>query len=107
MEIAGVLDIIDSVEFSFRPHFKFRAKQRGIDFDLAVRFYQKSEKRYWDNLRKHHVAIGTIKVDGRRRYLMLAYDKIGNEIEFITIHFIREREIQNKLNSGRWKNEQN
>lgn len=74
MEITRVLGIIGSVKFSFRPHFKFRAKQRGIDSDLAIEIYQKSEKRYWDNLRKHRVAIGTIKVDGRRRYLMLAYD---------------------------------
>lgn len=95
------------MRFDFRPHFKFRAKQRGIDPDLAIKIYKKSTKRHWDILRKHHVVIGTIKIKDKRRHLMLAYDKIGNGIEFITIHFIREKEIKNKLNSGRWKNEQN
>lgn len=58
-------------------------------------------------LRGHYVVLGSVRIKDRRRSLIVAYDKIGDRIEFITIHFIRDKEIANKINSGRWKNEQN
>lgn len=93
--------------FEYRPHFKYRAKQRGIAPNLAKKIFKKSPKSYWDVLRGHNIVLGSIKIKDRRRNLIVAYDKIGDRIEFITIHFIRDKEITNKINSGRWKNEQN
>ncbi|MEK7581543.1 MAG: hypothetical protein AAB512_04640 [Patescibacteria group bacterium] len=103
---AGILDN-KLMKFNFRPHFKFRAKQRGIDASLAKKIFKKPSKRYWDTLREHNIVPGSIRIKDRRRNLIVAYDKIGDRIEFITIHFIRGKEITNKINSGRWKNEQN
>lgn len=95
------------MQYDFRPHFKYRAKQRGINSNIAVKFFKKSSKRYFDTLRKHSIVIGTITDNGNRKHLVVAYDKIDTRIEFITIHFVREKEIKNKINSGRWKDEQN
>lgn len=95
------------MKYDFRPHFKFRAKQREIDSNLAVKIYKKPVREFWDTLRKHNIAIGTIEANKVRRHLMVAYDKIDQRIEFITMHFIREKEIENKIKSGRWKDEKN
>ena len=95
------------MKFEYRPHFKFRAKQRGIDSSLAKKIFKKPSKRYRDTLRGHNIVLGSIMIRFRRRNLIVAYDKIGDSIEFITIHFIRDKEITNKINSGRWKDEQN
>ena len=94
------------MQFDFRPHFKFRAKQRGINSNLAIKIFNKSTKRYKDVLRKHDIVLGTTNVKDKRKHLIVAYDKIDNRIEFITIHFIRKKEIENKINSGRWRYEE-
>lgn len=95
------------MKFVYRPHFKFRAKQRGIEPNFAEKIFKKSSKRYWDTLREHYIVLGSAKIKDKRKNIMLAYDKIGGRIEFITTHFIRDKEITNKINSGRWKGEQN
>jgi len=56
---------------------------------------------------EHHIAVCQMKFKNRVRNLMVAYDRIGDTIEFITAHVIREKEIKNKIKSGRWKHEQN
>ena len=91
--------------FTYTTHFKFRAKQRKISLKLAREIYSQASTKLFDNLRNHHIAIAKLKVRGKRRKLMLAYDKINDMIEFITVHIIREKEIKNKIISGRWKYE--
>ncbi len=71
------------MKFEYRPHFKFRAKQRSLDPGLAEKIFEKSSKRYWDTLREHYIVLGSIKIKNRRKNLMLAYDKIGDGVEFI------------------------
>lgn len=93
------------MRFAYTPHFKFRAKQRKISLILARKIYNQASSILFDKLRNHHIAIAKLKVRGKRRKLMLAYDKINDTIEFITVHIIREKEIKNKIISGRWKYE--
>ncbi len=93
------------MKIAYRPHFKFRANQRKIDLDLTKRVYLRADNKFFDSLRKHHICLKKVKKEGQSVTLMLAYDKIGSTIEFITIHKIREKEIKNKVKSGRWIHE--
>lgn len=98
--------MVQLVKFIFKPHFKFRAKQRGITLQLAQTIYNKAREKYYDNLREHHIAIAVIEFKGKTRRMMVVYDKINQTIEFITTHVIKEKEIENKVELGRWKYEQ-
>ena len=95
------------MKFVYKSHFKFRARQRGISLQLIKEIYKKSSARYIDQLTDHHIVVCRITFQNRIRNLMVAYDRIGDTIEFVTTHVIREKEIKNKVNSGRWKHEQN
>ena len=93
------------MRFTYTAHFKFRAKQRKISLILARKIYNQASSILFDKLRNYHIAIAELEVRGKRRKLMLAYDRINDMIEFITVHIIREKEIKNKIISGRWRYE--
>lgn len=94
------------MKFAYTSHFKFRAKERKIPLKLAKEVFDNADEWYFDDLRGHRIAIARVEFKGRARRIMLAYDIIGETIEFITIHAIREAEVKNKVNSGRWKHEE-
>lgn len=54
----------------------------------------------------HHIAISRLEYAGMLRNMSISYDIIGKNIEIVTIHPISDKEIENKVKSGRWvKNE--
>lgn len=95
------------MKFVYRSHFEFRAQQRGISPRLAREIYEKGTEKFYDTLRNHHVVVLKKKFKSRMRNLLLAYDRIGDTVEFVTTHIIKDKEIDNKVKSGRWKHEQN
>ncbi len=48
---------------------------------------------------------GLVNYGGKMRKALVAYDKIEDGIEVITIHPISETEIKQRLESGRWSYE--
>lgn len=90
------------MRFVYTTHFKFRVKQRKISLRLARKIYDNASARFFDKLRNHHILIAKMSVRGKSRKLMLTYDKTNDRIEFITVHIIKEEEIENKISSRRW-----
>ena len=85
-------------------------KERRISKKLAKSIYLQAIKRYFDTSTSHHVAVGKRKHLGKMRNIMVAYDAIiGDEIWFVTAYPLRDKEIGNRVKSGRWvlKNEKN
>ncbi len=49
--------------------------------------------------------ISLVIYKGRQRKMLAAYDRIGEDIEVITVHPISDEQIQRRLSSGRWDHE--
>lgn len=90
------------MKFIFTDHFKSRLKLRNISGATIQNIYKKAQEFYWDNLRNHHIAVGQARYKGKLRKMLVAYDKIGNTVEFITSHPITDEEISQRITSGRW-----
>jgi hypothetical protein len=98
------------MKFLFSDHCLFQRKEeRKISKKLAKLVYSKAKKRYFDIYTKHHVAVAKVKHVGRSKMMMVAYDIIGDEIWIITAYPLKEKEIENRVQRGRWilKNEKN
>ena len=90
------------MKFRYTKHFLIRAKNRDIPKIYAPKIFKESQRKYYDILSQRHIAIAHIYLRNKARNIVVAYDIIGEEIEFVTIHEIRAKEIDNKINSGRW-----
>lgn len=98
------------MRFFFSDHFLMQIKERRISKRLAKSIYLRAKRRYFDTSTGHQIAIDRRKHLGKMRNIMVAYDAIiGDEIWFVTAYPLREKEIENRVQSGRWilKNEKN
>ncbi len=86
----------------FTDHLKTRLKQRKISSRLVRDVFKQDAEKYWDKLRDHHIIVGNISYKGATGKVLIAYDKIDETLEIITIHTITEVQIKQRLSSGRW-----
>jgi len=93
------------VKLIYTNHLKIRLKQREVPLKIVSEIFDKSEESYWDNLRNHHIVIGTVDFKGKIRKVLAAYDTIKKDAEVITIHPISDIEIKQRLISERWSYE--
>lgn len=90
------------MKITLKPHLKNRLKQRQIPQNYPIKIIDKPDKRYFDTLRGRQIAIKKLTYKNKLRPMMVAYDIIEEEIQVITIHPEKDREIENRLKSGRW-----
>ena len=86
-------------------HLKERLILRGISEKIVEEIFEKSEEFYWDNLRNRHVVVSKVIYKGKLRKMLAAYDKIEVITKVVTTHPITDKEIKNRLISGRWSYE--
>ena len=91
----------------YTDHLRSRLKQRGIPLTIVKEIFEKSQEKYWDNLRNHSIVVSTVNYKGKLRKVLAAYDRIEMTKEVVTIHPIADREIRQRLISGRWSHEKN
>jgi len=89
----------------YTDHLKTRLKQREISTELVTKVIEKNEQAFWDNLRDRHIIVSKVIYKDKARHVLVAYDKIGKNIEVVTIHPISSKEIDQKIKSGRWTDE--
>ena len=53
----------------------------------------------------HYIAVSVLTYAGKLKNLAISYDIIDQQAEIITIHPISKKEIDNKIESGRWSKE--
>jgi len=85
-----------------RPHLRIRLEQRGIPQNYPNKVIRNPDMKYFDTLTNHLVAVKKMEYSQKLRSMAVSYDIIGNIIQIITIHPISEQEIRNKLERGRW-----
>lgn len=83
-------------------HLKSRLKLRGVSEKTVKNIFNKSQGFYWDSLRNHYIAVSQIKYKGKTRKMLVAYDKILDAVELITVHPVTDEEIDRRIKSGRW-----
>lgn len=98
---------MDCVKIIFTDHIKTRLKQRRISAKIVEEIFKQNLENYWDNLRNHYIVIGEVNYQGETRKLLVAYDKIGDIAEAVTIHPITDEQVKQRINSGRWSYEKN
>lgn len=87
----------------YTAHLEFRLNIRNIPYHLPRKIFQETNEHYYDNLSKHYVALYHVQFGGKRREMVLAYDKKKDAIEIITVHPIKPYQKQSRINSGRWR----
>lgn len=90
------------MEIIYRPHLERRIKERKIPEDYPKKIYNQAKLKLFDTKTRHHIAVARAKYAGRISNLAISYDIIGENIEIITIFPISEKELKNKVASGRW-----
>lgn len=85
-----------------RPHLKLRLKERFIPEDYPKRIIRQFELKFNDAITDHKIAIKSLEYNGKVRPMVVSYDIIGSELQVVTIHPTNEKEIKNRLKSGRW-----
>ena len=90
----------------YTDHLKNRLKQREIPLKIIRQVFTQAKEYYFDNLRNHHITVTKVLYKEKVRKVLVAYDTMINAIEAITIHPITDEQIEQRLNSGRWKHEE-
>ncbi|MEM2135251.1 MAG: hypothetical protein QXS27_09040 [Candidatus Jordarchaeaceae archaeon] len=95
----------DSLEIHYSKHLSQRLKIRKIPRDLPKTVLLKAEKRFIDTRTGHRIAIKKMSYGGEERFIMVAFDISDKGITMITCHPIKEKQVSNRIKSGRWKHE--
>lgn len=86
----------------YRPHLIRRLKERKIPNDYPKKVYRQYEQKFFDTATSHNIAISKLEYAEKLRNMAISYDIIGENIEILTIFPISDREIENKIKSERW-----
>ena len=70
---------------------------RKIDYDLPRIIYEQSGERYFDVETGHLIALMKIKLYNKKREVMVAYLKEGENIKLLTIHPLKEGQKKTEL----------
>lgn len=90
------------MKITYTEHLVARLKLRKIPKSLARKVYVNREIELFDNLKNHHICLSRGKLFGKIRLLVVAYDKLEDRVELVTLYPSNEAEIENKIKSGRW-----
>jgi len=76
---------------------------RRIPEGVPEQIFLNSTERYFDTETQRDVAVHRVRLGRRRRaQMMLAYEEYAEHVEFVTIHKINRREINFRIQTGRW-----
>jgi hypothetical protein len=76
---------------------------RRIPESVPEQIFLHATERYFDTETQRDIAVHRVRL-GRRRMaqMMLAYEEYAEHIEFVTIHKINRRDINFRIQTGRW-----
>ena len=85
----------------YTDHLKLRLRARRIPERMPERIYREAKERYYNHATFRHIAVMPV-IYHRRRRKMIAYDEFPDHVEIVTIHPIEERQISERVLTGRW-----
>ncbi len=87
---------------SYTRHLRTRLQTRKFPEDLPKVIFEEADRRYRDRETGHLIAIKQVRLRRQMRSVMIAYDRIGEGVEIVTIHPIREEQETSRVKTGRW-----
>lgn len=87
------------IQVGYTQHILNRLKHRGIPKELVEKVLSDPSEVYLDPINQTKIAVREV---AEIRY-MVAFTDEGNRRRAVTIHPIKERQIKNRLESGRWE----
>ena len=85
----------------FTNHLLSRLKLRKIPKSLALKVYEQKEDALLDTVSKHYIGLSKQKLFSKIRLLVIAFDQFKDHVELVTLYPTTEREVNNKIKSGR------
>ncbi len=89
-------------EVVYTRHLRARLELRRFPTDLPRKIFEDADRRYRNGETGHIIAVKQVRLRGRTRRLMIAYDKTQHVIEIVTIHPISEEQEKSRVKDGRW-----
>ncbi|MBC8458636.1 MAG: hypothetical protein H8D67_11640 [Deltaproteobacteria bacterium] len=90
-------------EIHYTDYFRYRMQFRHISAGVPEEIYLNATERYFDTETLRDIAVHQVRLGRRRRaQMMLAYEEYAEHVEFVTIHKINRREINFRIQTGRW-----
>lgn len=84
-------------------HIKLRLKLRGIDADMPEMIFREAQQHYEDIETGHLIAVKKHELYGKERDVMVAYRLEPGRVILLTIHPLKEGQVENRLDSKRWR----
>jgi hypothetical protein len=77
-------------------------KIRGIPYELPAEIYRLATEKYFDKAVGRNIAIKSVRYKGKRREMMVVYEKLKNQVVIVTIHPLKKNQKDNRIQTGRW-----
>ncbi|WXG39383.1 MAG: hypothetical protein WED07_00875 [Candidatus Freyarchaeum deiterrae] len=90
------------LEIYYSKHLLQRLEIRKFPQNLPRTVFLEAEKRFIDVVTGHRIAVKKMNYGGKERFIIVAYDILNKGIMIITCHPIEEKQVENRINSGRW-----
>ena len=92
------------MKIEYSEHLKTRIHLRNIDWNLPRQILESATDHYFDHETGYMIAIKQVYLYNRLRNVMVAYTEQGDTLKAITIHPLKEGQIENRIRNGRWRN---
>ena len=89
-------------EIRYSNHYLTRIRDRPYLESCSQLVFQSPDARFYDLSRDTLIAVKRMYVLGAARDVALAYVVRDNIVIFVSIHILKERQRQNRLQKGRW-----
>ncbi len=90
-----------TIEYS--QHIEVRLRLRGIERALPERICREAAQRFLDTETSHRIAVDRAELYGKVRDVMVAYREEDGYVKLLTIHPLKDGQLENRLASGRWR----
>jgi hypothetical protein len=90
-----------ALEVVYTRHLRARLELRRFPADLPRKIFEDADRRYRNGVTGHVIAVKQVRLRGRTRRLMIAYDET-HVIEIVTIHPISEEQERSRVKGRRW-----
>ena len=75
---------------------------RAIPEGLPETIYQEADSHFFDTQTGSIVAVKRLLFQGRERDMALSYTGSGEDVLLVTLHPLREGQLERRIQSGRW-----
>ena len=92
----------ESPKARLSTHLQTRLMLRNIPPDLPQRIFLEAEERFTDKQTGHKIATKEVRLHGRQRQVMIAYEEESGTAAIITLHPLKDGQKENRIAAGRW-----